>query len=103
MKILYLVPHLSTGGMPQYTYLIMKKLVETGHEIHCIEFQDIAPIFRVQKDRIESLLGKNRFTTLGEDKHQLFSILDVVNPDVLHIEEIVELAWFEDDIIKKIS
>ena len=100
MKIMYLVPHLSTGGMPQYTYLIMKKLVELGHQIYCVEYQDIAPIYRVQKDRIRNLLANN-YTCLGEDKSEFFNILENVKPDVLHIQEIPELN-FPDEFTTKI-
>ena len=53
-KLLYVTPHLSTGGAPQY---LLKKIELLIHEydIHVIEYQDLG-IFRVQKDRIIELL-----------------------------------------------
>ena len=69
MKILYLVPHLSTGGLPQYTYLIMKRMMELNHDVYCVEFSDIAPIYNVQKERIKKILPESNFLTLYEDKN----------------------------------
>ena len=53
-KLLYVTPHLSTGGAPQY--LLRKlELLLNDYDIHVIEFQDFG-IFRVQKDQIIDLL-----------------------------------------------
>ena len=60
-KLLYVTPHLSTGGAPQY--LLRKlELLLNDYDIHVIEFQDFG-IFRVQKDQIIDLL-KNPLITL---------------------------------------
>ena len=52
-KLLYVTPHLSTGGAPQY---LLKKLelIIDEYDVHVIEFQDFG-IFRIQKDQIIQL------------------------------------------------
>ena len=47
-KILYVTPHLSTGGAPQY---LLKKieLLNDQYDIYVAEYNDYG-IFRVQKD-----------------------------------------------------
>ena len=64
-KLLYVTPHLSTGGAPQY---LLKKLelIIDEYDVHVIEFQDFG-IFRIQKDQIIDIL-KNPLITLQEDK-----------------------------------
>ena len=50
MKILYITPHLSTGGAPQY---LLKKIefLNNEHDIHVIEYNDYGA-YRVQKNKI---------------------------------------------------
>lgn len=67
MNILFLSPHLSTGGMPAF----LLKRVEELHkfvQIYVVEFSDFSPIYVVQKNKIKALLPDNQFFTLGEDK-----------------------------------
>lgn len=88
-KILYIAPHLSTGGLPQYLY---RKIVDTSNhlEVHCIEYENITGgKFIVQRKRIEDFLG-SRFYTIGEDREEIFRIIQRINPDFIHLEEIPE-------------
>lgn len=88
-KILYIAPHLSTGGLPQYLY---RKIVETSGnlEVHCIEYENITGgKFIVQRKRIEDFLG-SRFYSIGEDREEIFRIMEKVDPDFVHLEEIPE-------------
>ena len=50
MKILYITPHLSTGGAPQY---LLKKIefLNNEHDIYVIEYNDYGA-YRVQKNQI---------------------------------------------------
>lgn len=90
MKILYVAPHLSTGGLPQYLW---KKIDEfkKNHEIFVIEYENLSNEYVVQKDKIKSLLPEENFFTLGEDKFELLEIIKKVNPQIVHVEEAPEL------------
>jgi glycosyltransferase involved in cell wall biosynthesis len=89
-KVLFITPHLSTGGCPQYLY---RKIVEHNKEIeaYVVEWDNIGgDAFVVQKNRIRDWVGPNRLFTLGEDKDQIFNIIRDLQPDVIHFEELSE-------------
>ena len=99
-KIVYIAPHLSTGGMPQYLYKQIEILNEE-FEIYCIEWGDVTGgVLVVQRNKIKSLLG-NRLLTLGEHKEELFQMIKRINPDVIHLQEIPEL-FMPNDIAEKL-
>ncbi len=87
-KIVFVSPHLSTGGLPQY---LLKKIEYflSEFDIYCIEFSDISPDYVVQKNKLKEILG-DRLITLGDDKTQLVQVLMMIEPDVVHFEEIPE-------------
>lgn len=89
-KVLFITPHLSTGGCPQYLY---RKIVEHTHQVeaYVVEWDDIGgDAWIVQKERIRSWVGSSRLFTLWEDKSRIFEIIDQIQPDVIHFEEIPE-------------
>lgn len=99
--ILYLVPHLSTGGMPQYLYKQIE-LLKDSFNIYCIEWSDVTGgVLVVQRNRIKSLLGNN-LITLGANKKELFSFLNKIKPDVLHLQEIPEIFTIPYDIASEL-
>jgi len=97
-KILYITPHLSTGGAPQY---LLKKieLLKDFYTIYVIEYNDYG-IYRVQKNKIIDLLN-NSVYTLGEEKENIFKYIDEIKPNIIHFEEMPEF-FMNDDITKKI-
>jgi autotransporter strand-loop-strand O-heptosyltransferase len=87
MKILFLAPHLSTGGMPQFLLKRIESLKEyTDNEYYVVEYQCHSLDFVVQRNAIKSLLTEN-FTTLYEDKMELFKVIEQWQPDIIHIDE----------------
>lgn len=89
MNILFLAPHLSTGGMPAF----LLKRVQELHKlvrIYVVEFSNFSDYYVVQKNQIKALLPENQFFTLGEDKMELIDIIKNNNIDVVHVEEMVE-------------
>lgn len=89
MKILFIAPHLSTGGSPQYLLKKIKELVNE-HEIYCIEYSNVTGgVLIVQRTQIEELLGKN-LITLGESKLDIINYIKSISPDVIHFEEMPE-------------
>lgn len=87
-KLLYITPHLSTGGLPQY---LLKKIETFNNqfEIWCIEWSNISEHYIVQKNKIKHILG-SKLITLGKDKFESLNIIGQINPDIIHIEEIPE-------------
>lgn len=85
MKILYVAPHLSTGGMPQYLYEMI-----CHHIDHQIEVVDVTnsggDAYVVQKNRIKQLVPVH---TLSQQS-DLLKIVKDFNPDVIHYQEVPE-------------
>jgi FkbM family methyltransferase len=89
-KIVFIAPHLSTGGMPQYLVKQIE-LIKNDCEVYCVEWGDVTGgVLVVQRNKMVNLLG-DRLITLPEDKMELFKVLDSINPDVVHLQEIPEL------------
>lgn len=97
MKILYVAPHLSTGGMPQYLY----KQVSYFQKEHQIEVVDVTnsggDSFVVQKNRIASLVPVH---TLGE-KSELLTIVQNFKPNVIHYQEVPQ-DFLPEDILNEL-
>ena len=100
-KILFIAPHLSTGGLPQY---LTKKieLIKDEFEVYVVEWVDCTGgKLVVTKNKILELVDNNKFFTLEEDKSELFNIIDRITPDIIHLEEIPEY-FMDDDIARKL-
>lgn len=88
-SILFITPHLSTGGAPQY---LLKKIQELKDDtqIYCVEYSNVTGgVLVVQRNQIRDLLGKN-LITLNENKNELIDIISKINPDIIHFEELPE-------------
>jgi len=100
-KILFIAPHLSTGGLPQY---LTKKieLIKDEFDVYVVEWVDCTGgRLVVTKNKILDLVNKNNFFTLGEDKTELFDLIDTIQPDIIHLEEIPEY-FMDDNIARKL-
>ena len=97
-KLVYLAPHLSTGGMPEFLLKRIEALLDQDEfEVHVIEFCLYADTYVVQRNKIKDLLGDKFYEiahlgsiTQEEREAKLISILEDINPDVIHIEECPE-------------
>jgi glycosyltransferase involved in cell wall biosynthesis len=88
MKILYITPHLSTGGLPQY--LLKKMECLKKHELWCVEYNFVSDKYTVQRNQVVDLL-KDRFVSLGNrPKEKLLDLIAETSPDVIHFEEFPE-------------
>ncbi len=84
-KLLYVCPHLSTGGQPQYTYKQIKHFIDE-FEIQVVEINNSGgDAYVVQKNRIKSLVPVH---TLADDKSQIISVIESFQPDIIHFQEI---------------
>lgn len=100
-KLLYLVPHLSTGGMPQFLLKRIETLIDyTEFEIFVIEYADYGKHFPVQRNQIIDIL-RNNFYSLGEDKMEAYRLIEQIKPDIIHLDEMPELMN-NDELFKKI-
>jgi len=85
-KVLFLAPHLSTGGMPEFLLKRIKAL--SGFQIYVVEWANYSDEYVVQKNQIKKLVSN--FYTLGEDKTELIDIIKNNNIDIVHIDEMAE-------------
>jgi autotransporter strand-loop-strand O-heptosyltransferase len=87
-RVLFLAPHLSTGGMPQFLLKRIEVLKQFNiADILVVEYQCHSLDFVVQRNQIMDLVPVH---TLYEDKMHLFNIIHEFNPDVIHIDEMSE-------------
>lgn len=84
MKILYVAPHLSTGGMPQYLY---EQVLKYARE-NTVEVVDVTnsggDSFVVQKNRIANIVPVRTLSS----KIELLNIVETFKPDIIHYHEI---------------
>lgn len=96
MRIVYIVPHLSTGGMPEYLKNKIEKL-EGFADVWILE-KSREFLYNTVRIRIEKLLGEDRIITWGSDQIGLFiKKIEEINPDIIHFEEPCE--QFVDDFL----
>lgn len=88
LKILYLAPHLSTGGMPSVLLKRIQALEGFDAEIIVVEYSNHSDEYVVQKNEIKKLVTK--VYTLGENKMELMDIIKRHNVHLVHVEEMVE-------------
>jgi len=97
LKLMYVVPHLSTGGMPQFVLKRIESLLEYKNkiEVFLVEYSQFSDTYIVQRNKIIELLDVGHFFSLGwftepEKKYQLIDIIKENKIDIVHIEEIPE-------------
>ena len=91
MKIVYLAPHLSTGGCPQFILKRIQSLLAhtEGIEVYVVEYSYHGDAYVVQRNAIKQLLGKN-FGAHFSTKVEIADYIGLINPDIIHIDEMSE-------------
>ena len=92
-KLLYIAPHLSTGGLPQY---LTKKieLIRDSFDIYVVEWSNhTGGVLVVQRDKITSMIAPDKFFTLEENKMQLIDIINQVSPDIYIWKKSQNISW----------
>lgn len=86
MKLLYLIPHCSTGGMPQY---LLKQIEEfkDSFDITVIEVNFYGNLYVVQRNKIKKLVS---FQSLHGNQDTIKDVLDDISPDIIHCQELPE-------------
>lgn len=92
IKVLFLAPHLSTGGMPAFLLKRIETLQKfhSDVEIYVVEHGYYGDAYVVQRNKIINLIGKDKFWSLGDDKMKLIEIIIDNKIDVVHIDEMIE-------------
>ena len=92
IKILFLAPHLSTGGMPSFLLKRIQALIDNEKfELFVVEYADIGGwAYVVQKNEIKRIIKPENFITLYEDKSILMDIIRDNKIDIVHADEILE-------------
>ena len=86
-RLLFVAPHLSTGGMPQYLLKQIQEFID-DFDISVIEVNNHSGhAFVVQKNQINDL---TKLYTLGDDKTEIENIIKDINPDIIHFHEVPE-------------
>jgi len=99
-KILFIVPHLSTGGLPQVTTNKIQ-LLKDDYIIKCVEYGCYSWDFVVQKNRIKNLIGEENLITLWDDKNVLINVINEFQPDIVSMEEFPEF-FMDNNITRQI-
>ena len=92
-KILYLAPHLSTGGMPSFL-LKQVELLNEYYDIYVVEYRFYGDAYVVHRNAIKEILG-NKVYTLGDNKSELFEIIETIRPDIIHLHDVAERFDYE--------
>ena len=99
LRILFLAPHLSTGGMPAY---LLKRIESLSlHypfiEFFLAEFCQYSTLYTVQRDRIKEIVPEERFWTINTlNDHNVensMKVIDLIKThfiDIVHIDEMIE-------------
>ena len=92
IRLLFLAPHLSTGGMPGFLLrrLELIKLYCPEIEPFVVEYSNYSPFYVVQKNKIKELLPSTHFFELGDDKMKLIDFLKENQIDIVHVDEMIE-------------
>lgn len=99
-KILFICPHLSTGGSGQVTVNKIE-LLKDQYDILVVEYSNLAYSYVVQKNRIIDLLGNDKLISFerfdAEKKQKITAIINGFKPDFIFMEEFPEF-FMPDDV-----
>ena len=99
LRVLFLAPHLSTGGMPSYLLKRIESLIKytSDIEIFVAEFCEYSNLYTVQRNRIKELIPEQRFWTINtlsnhtvENSMKVIDIIKSNSIDIVHVDEMIE-------------
>jgi hypothetical protein len=99
LKVLFLAPHLSTGGMPSYLLKRIESLLQYNPDIKIFvaEFCEYSTVYTVQRDKIKQIIPKERFWTINtlsnhtvENSMKVIDIIKNNSIDIVHVDEMIE-------------
>lgn len=92
IKVLFLAPHLSTGGMPSFLLKRIENIINFEEiEVFVVEWSNFSDEYVVQKNKIRSLVKpENFFTMIHGQKEKLIDIIKDNKIDIIHADEMLE-------------
>ena len=100
LKIFFIVPYLSTGGMPEYLKNKIQKIGDVA-EIWVFE-KNYEKEYNTVRKRIEKLIGNERIITWNSKPEDLLiGAIRNIQPDVIHFEEPCE-SFLSQNILDQI-
>jgi autotransporter strand-loop-strand O-heptosyltransferase len=92
LKLLFLAPHLSTGGMPGFLLrrIELLQMYCPDVEIFVVEYSNFSPEYVVQRNKIIEILPEDHFWSLGDNKMILIDIIKENGIDIVHVDEMIE-------------
>ena len=92
MRIIYVTPHLSTGGMPEYLRRKVE-LMKEDNDVWVVE-KHFESAYRSIRDKIENIIG-DRLINIGTNHSKLLELINDIEPDVVHFEELSDYHFAE--------
>jgi len=97
--VLFLAPHCSTGGGPQWMLRAAEELLAGGRRVAVVEYHNLSNHYTVQRDRLRNLAD---YHILDGDKAEALDIIDRLAPEVVHVQEFPERWCGEDDVLERL-
>ena len=83
-RILCVLPHCSTGGMPQY-FLEKLRVLQQRHDVYVMEWSYHGAAHVVQRRQVQELATE--FLEMSEHHTEFQRLVDDIAPDYIHFEE----------------
>jgi autotransporter strand-loop-strand O-heptosyltransferase len=92
LNVLFLAPHLSTGGMPGFLLkrLEVLKTYYPDINLYVVEHGFYGDAYVVQRNKIKELVGLSNFRSLGNEKMNLIKLIKDWKIDIVHVDEMIE-------------
>ncbi len=102
MKVLFLAPHLSTGGMPQFLLKRIEAIKQctSDIEIFVYEWEQTSIYYTVQRDKIKELVGDNFYSCgyirdgnsdgWARKQNNIIDYCYKNEIDIIHVEDVAE-------------
>lgn len=85
-RLLYIMPHCSTGGLPQYTLRQIQEF-QNDFKISVCEVSFYGDEFVVQRNQIKAITD---FHSLFGQKEKIIALIERLQPDIIHFQELPE-------------
>lgn len=90
INILYLVPHLSTGGMPQFVLKRIQSLSD-NFKVNVVEYSYFGDQY-VQRNKIIEIIGEDNFYSLETPDYieKKYKLIDIIKENQIYIVGVID-------------
>jgi autotransporter strand-loop-strand O-heptosyltransferase len=100
-KVLMIMDHCSTGGMPQYVLRCVEQLKRSGTEVRVVEANFVSEEYQVQRKKLQQMVPF--YSLNGNKATDIRRILEEYKPDIVHIQEFPERWAFSEPAIELVK